>query len=95
MNLPIIVSREKMGEKPSNSDLYKRIFDFASSSGGLRLSKSSAKLFTENWMKENSDCDFNRYIRIFNYAIAPSGMNLNLTAAIKFALIEVKKQKNG
>ena len=82
-----------MGEKSSNFDLYKRIFDFASSPVGLRLSKSSAKLFTEEWMIEKYDCDFNRFIRVFNYAIAPSGLNLNLSAAIKFALIEVSKQK--
>jgi hypothetical protein len=82
-----------MVEKSSNFDLYKRIFDFATSSSGLRLSKSSAKLFAENWMNENYDCDFNHFIRIFNYAIAPSGKNLNLTAAIKFALIEVSKKK--
>ena len=84
-----------MGEKPSNFDLYKRIFDFASSSVGLRLSQSSAKSFAEKWMNENYDCDFNRFIRVFNYAIAPSGMNLNLTSAIKFALIEVSNPKKG
>ena len=82
-----------MVEKSSNFDLYKRIFDFATSSSGLRLSESSAKLFAENWMTENYDCDFNHFIRVFNYAIAPSGKNLNLTAAIKFALIEVSKKK--
>ncbi|MCW8801875.1 MAG: hypothetical protein OQK81_00800 [Candidatus Bathyarchaeota archaeon] len=82
-----------MDETCLNFDLYKRIFDFASSSRGLRLSKSSAKLFAEKWMNENYDCDFNRFIRVFNYAITPSGKNLNLTAAIKFALLEVCKQK--
>ena len=85
------MSREKMDETCLNFDLYKRIFDFASSSRGLRLSKSSAKLFAGKWMNENYDCDFNRFIRVFNYAIAPSGKNLNLTAAIKFALLEVSK----
>lgn len=76
-----------------NSEGYERVFDFACSSSGLCLSESSAKLFTEEWIKENHDCDFNQFIRIFNYAIAPNGKNLNRSAAIKYAIVEINKQK--
>jgi hypothetical protein len=72
-------------------ELFKKIFDFAYSSGGLDMTKEGAKDFALRWHEQWNEEKFELFKEVVAFAYSGSGLNMNHEGAKGFALQWLEK----
>jgi len=72
---------------------YKELYDFASSAGGMGMTRQDAQKWTEDWLKHYSDKSFETFKEYYHYASSATGMGLIGTEARKWALDKLLKSE--